>query len=202
MIEDLPQPILDDVLASVSFKRDYQPLAENLQIKELLYCLRQAYLRRVQPKPITSLKVALKIYSGLVWDRQFCRLFPVSQKYVRYECRSCPACVNGKFDFLDSDTVTELKIVNDVNCVSEVPLAYSNQVRFYAFADGKSKAQVVYFDGRDVKKFPVDVGDCSVLMRHIEANARILYYSLLDERLPAKSCFAGVCAGCEFKGEC
>ena len=202
MIEDLPQTILNDILGCVTFKRDYQPLNENLQIKELLFCLRQSYLRRVQPRPITDLRVALKIYSGLLWDRKFCGLFPVNQKYVRYHCQQSPAKINGKYDFLDVDTVTELKLVDDVNVIDKPFWANQQQVRFYAFADNKEKAQVLYFDGKDAKKFPVDTNDFSGLVTQLESNARIFYDCLVYRQYPAKNCFSNGCGICEFQGVC
>jgi len=201
-LSDLPQPILNDVLSGVSFKREYQPSADKLQIKELLYCLRQAYLRRLNPKPITDLKVALKIYKGTVWDKKLCGLFPVNQRYVRYHCRGCPVKINGKYDFLDGETVTELKIVDDVAAVSYVSEVNQSQVRFYAFADGKEQAQMLYFDGLDAKRFPVVVGDCSRLVNCLEGSARVLFECLTGFCRPPKTCFPMLCVNCEFRGEC
>lgn len=202
MIEDLPLPILQDILGCVSFKRSYQPLNVNLQIKELLFCLRQSFLRRVQPKPITNLKTALKIYNGMMWDKQFCGLFPVNQRYVRYHCKTSPAKINGKYDFLDGETVTELKIVDDVNTVEKASWASTQQVKFYAFADNKLKAQVLCFDGKDAKRFPIDVSDCSFLINQLEANAYTFYGCLTGKCKPAKTSFSSACVACEFNGEC
>jgi hypothetical protein len=200
MLTDLPNPILNDVLSCVSFKRDYEPLNENLQIKELLFCLRQSYLRRFFSKPITNLKVALKVYSGIVWDRKLCSLFAVNQRYVRFQVKDSLACVNGRYDFLDGETVTELKIVDDVNEVTEPYLVNIYQVKFYAYVDCKPKAQVLYFDGKDAKMFPVDLSDSKEFMEQIVFNAKLFYDCLRFRQYPAKSCL--YCGNCEFKDNC
>ena len=202
MIEDLPQPILNDIYAGVSFKREYQPLNENLQIKELLFCLRQSYLRRISPKPITDLRVALKIYSGMLWDKKLCALFPVNQKYVRYQCTQSPARINGKYDFLDGDIVTELKIVDDVSMIDKPFWASQQQVRFYAFADNKEKAQVLYFDGKNAKRFPVDTNNLEGLVNHLERYAGVFYGCLVNRQYPVKSCNGNGCGNCEYAGVC
>lgn len=203
MLEDLPQPILDDILSCVSFKRDYTPSPENLQVKELLFCLRQSYLRRVNPKPITSLRTALKIYSGMLWDQKFSSLFPVNQRNVSYKCQNCRARINGRYDFLDvDDTVTELKKVEDVNIVEKAAWANQQQVRFYAYADCRSRAQILYFDGHDAKRFPVSLFNIDRSMGKLEDNAKIFYECLVNGVLPDKTVFSKACLNCEFRGAC
>jgi hypothetical protein len=202
MLSDLPQPILDDVLASVSFKRSYEPLNDNLQIKELLFCLRQSYLRRVNPKAITDLKTAFKIYKGMLWDKKLCGLFPVNQRYVRYQCRQSVVKINGRYDFLDVDTVTELKIVDDVSKIAKPYLENELQVKFYAYVDCQPKAQVLYFDGCDAKKFCVDLSDSKKLIDGLEETAALFYHCLCFSQYPAKTDCVIKCFNCEFNGVC
>jgi hypothetical protein len=202
MLSDLPQPILNDVLNYVCFKREYQPLNENLQIKELLFCLRQSYLRRVNPKAITDLKTAFKIYKGMVWDKKLCCLFPVNQRYVRYQCKFSLAKINGRYDFLDVDTVTELKIVDDVDLIIKPYLENEQQVKFYAYVDCQPKAQVLYFDGCDAKKFSVDLSDSKELIDRLEETAALFYRCLCFSQYPPRTTCLVKCVNCEFNGVC
>ena len=66
MIELLPEKIKQHILNTVNnqFKKD----PDRISVTEILYCLRKAYLRRINPKPI-PLNQAWRIYIGTIIHR-------------------------------------------------------------------------------------------------------------------------------------
>jgi hypothetical protein len=202
MLTDLPLPIQNDILKGVCFAPRRNPFSVNVGVKELLFCLRQSWLRRVCTKPITSLAVALRIYNGVIYDERFSRCFSKNQIYVNYQCRGSPAWINGRYDFYDNEVLTELKIVDDVSEVTKAGHANVMQLKFYAYCEKQTVAQLIYFDGCDAKRFPVDASASSGLMCFLECNAAVYYDCLVKRKLPAKTLFKKMCLNCEFKEGC
>jgi hypothetical protein len=203
MIEDLPEPIKTDLLRSVNFVKNYTLSNDVFGVKELIYCLRQTYLKRTKPKPV-SLKVAALINRGVMLDKRYCSLFPRNQIKVSYRCKNSPVVINGKLDFYDENNLlTELKFPVDLRNVSGVSEADKKQVQFYAVCEKQSVAQVLYFDGLDCKKFPVTIYGWETLFSELEVNAALLYHCLIYRQLPEKTKFCSLCNNCEYNnGEC
>jgi CRISPR-associated exonuclease Cas4 len=202
MLDDLPEPIKTDLLRCVNF-HEYTPAIDSFGIKELIYCLRQTYLKRTKTKPI-SLKVAAVINRGVMLDRRFTSLFPRNQIKVSYRCKNSPVSINGKLDFYDENNVlTELKFPVDLKNVCGVSIADKKQVQFYAVCERQAVAQVLYFDGLDCKKYPVDVYGWELLFSELEVNAALLYHCLVYRQLPEKTKFCSLCGNCEYQnGDC
>lgn len=201
MIDDLPQPIKDDIMKAVNF-REYQQPENSFGIKELIYCLRQSYLKRTKPKPI-GLKTAAVIDRGMSLDRRYTALFPKNQIKCVYKCKNSPVSVKGKLDFYDEhDVLTELKFPVNLANVCGVSIADKKQVQFYAFCENWVKVQVIYFDGLDCKKYPVDVCGWDSLIEELENNAAVLYHCLWFRQLPDKTKFQSLCGNCEYAEVC
>ena len=201
MIEDLPAPIKNNIMESVNFHEYSQP-ENSFGIKELLYCLRQAYMKRLYPKPI-NLKTAAVIDRGMSLDKKYTSLFPRNQIKCVYQCHKAPVSIKGKLDFYDENNVlTELKFpVNLVN-ICGVSIADKKQVQFYAYCEKQAVAQVLYFDTIDCKKFTVDVSGWESLIEELETNAAVLYNCLKFRQLPEKTEFCSLCGNCEYAGVC
>lgn len=200
-LTDLPEQIKEEILRQVNGD-DYQSKPNTYSITELLYCLRRAYFRRINPKP-TQLKSAFNLYRGRIFDQLWSQLFRHNQVRCTYRCKNIPITISGKYDFLTNDNVlTDLKTIKTLYYITEPSPEYIIQVRFYAWLNSIEKAQIVYIDFGDCKVFPVEVGDCTQLLEEIESKATILYNALKNNMIPKEKGVEWQCANCDYKKEC
>lgn len=200
MISDLPKPIRDHILAKVN--AEYRSMPNTFNLTELLYCLRKAYFHRVDPKPF-ALEAAWNIYRGELLDEVWTPLFQRYQVRCTYRCKNVPAVIVGKFDFLDENGVlTDLKTAKTLYYINEPKVEHVKQVRFYAWCNAVQKAQLIYADFGDVKVFPVEVGDCSDLLRELEESVSCLYLALQKGCPPDSHGPEWMCRNCEYQDEC
>ncbi len=202
-IEDLPQPIKDEILKK-SNNNDYQNKPNTYSVTELLYCIRKAYLKRTNPKPLT-LQQAFNIYRGQIFDHLWTPLFKHNQVRCTYRLKSIPITISGKYDFIDENGVlTDLKTTKSLYYVTEPSEEYKIQVRFYAWLNSIEKAQIVYIDFGDCLVFPVEVGDCTQLLEDLENKATQLYLALKTKQPPKKNpnSPAWLCKTCDYIEEC
>lgn len=199
MLDDLPQPIKDEILHRVN-DGDYQNKPNTYSITELLYCIRKSYYRRIKPKH-SSLNAAFNMYRGQVFDQLWCRLFIHNQVRCTYRCHSIPITISGKYDFLTDDGIlTDLKTVKTLFYIKAPSPEYVIQIRFYAWLNSIEKAQILYIDFGDCKAFPVAVGDCTQLLEEVESKAKTLYDALQNNKAPTKDLSTPTwqCEGCEY----
>lgn len=200
MIEDLPNPIKNHILAKVN--NEYKASPNTFNVTELLYCLRKAYFHRLNPKPL-ALKAAWYIYRGELLDEVWTPLFRRYQVRCTYRCKSVPVAIVGKFDFLDENGVlTDLKTTKNLYYVDEPKPEHVKQVRFYAWCNAVPKAQLIYADFGDAKVFPVEVGDCSDLLEELEGKALCMYLCLKKEKPPEAFGPEWLCRICEYRDDC
>ena len=200
MIEELPRPIREHILAKVN--GDYRAMPNTFNLTELLYCLRKSYFQRVSPKPF-ELKAAWYIYRGELLDEVWTPLFPRHQVRCTYRCKNVPAVIVGKFDFLDENGVlTDLKTTKSLYYVDGPKEEHVKQVRFYAWCNAVEKAQLIYADFGDVKVFPVEVGDCMELLVDLEERVACLFWSLKNGEPPESCGPEWMCRGCEYREPC
>jgi predicted RecB family nuclease len=201
MLDDLPQPIKDEILHRIN-DEDYRNKPNTYSITELLYCIRKSYYRRINPKPI-ALKSAFNLYRGQIFDNLWCKLFTHNQVRATYRCKNIPITISGRYDFLTTDNVlTDLKTIKNLYFVKEPSPEYVTQIRFYAWLNSIEKAQILYIDFGGCKIFPVEVGDCNQLLIDIENKAQTLYNALKKEQPPTKNCLEWLCKECEYTEEC
>jgi hypothetical protein len=205
-ITDLPQTIKDHILNKVNcYNTPYQHMPNGYTITELLYCIRKSYCIRTNlTKKSLNIESAYNIYRGNVFDDLWSPLFKRNQIRCTHRIKGFPICISGKFDWLDGDTVTDLKTAKTLYFINEPSEEYKKQVRFYAYCNAFEKAQIVYVDFGDCKVFPVEVGDCSQLIAEIEAKAIQLWTALNQKKAPEKNPLTPQyqCDYCEFKKDC
>lgn len=200
MIEDLPRPIREHILAKVN--TDYKSLPNSFNLTELLYCLRKTYFQRVFPQAF-DLKAAWYIYRGELLDEVWTPLFSRHQVRCTHRCKNVPAVIVGKFDFLDENGVlTDLKTTKSLYYVDGPKDEHVKQVRFYAWCNAVEKAQLIYADFGDIKVFPVDVGDCTDLLIELEGKVERLFHGLECGKPPVDRGPEWMCRGCEYKEAC
>lgn len=202
-LSDLPDPIKDHILNRTN-NEEYTTQQNSYSVTELLYCQRKAYYKRTQPKPQT-LESAFNLYRGKVFDNLWSPLFKRNQIRCTHRVPGYPISISGKYDFLTEDgTVTDLKTTKSLYFVNGASEEYQKQVRFYAYCNALSKAQIVYIDFGDCKVFPVEVGDCTQLIQELEGKAIQLWSALQTGRAPVKSLAVHdwLCKNCEYSKEC
>jgi hypothetical protein len=208
-IEDLPKPIQEMILNQSNFS-EYEPMPNTYAITEILGCLRQKFFQKTLPKRPITIETAINFYRGNLWDKNFTGLFKRNQIRSTYRCRSLPICISGKFDFLYEGTITDLKspaslfYVKNSGKPSET---YRKQVLFYCYTNAQTKGQVMYWDGHECLKYPVEVTEekCAELIEEIESRTMILWTSIHNKKAPNKILFppeSWMCKCCEFVEEC
>lgn len=202
-LEDLPQPIQDQILKSANFD-DYTAKPNTYSVTELLYCLRKSYFNKVNPKPKT-LESAFNLYRGKVFDNLWTPLFKHNQVRCTHRVKNYPITISGKYDFIDEKGIlTDLKTAKSLYFINEPGQEYVKQVRFYAYLNAVEKAQILYVDFGSVKVFPVEVGDCTELINELE-NKAITLWSAIEKKQPPQRCLTTpewLCNKCEHKEEC
>lgn len=201
-LEDLPQPIKDEILRKANGE-EYKNKPHTYAVTELLYCLRKAYFKRTNPKPL-SLKQAFNIYRGKIFDQLWTPLFRHNQVRCTYRLKNVPITISGKYDFLTEEgKVTDLKTAKTLFYINEPSSEYIKQVRFYGYCNALEKAQILYIDFGDCKLFPVEVGDCTQLLQELEEKATLLFWALQKGKAPEKtSVETWMCENCEYQEEC
>jgi CRISPR/Cas system-associated exonuclease Cas4 (RecB family) len=182
---------------------DYQEKPNTYSLTSLLYCLRKAYYRKINPKPLT-LQNAYPIYRGRLFDDKWSPLFRHNQVRCTYRCKTVPVTISGKYDFLtstDPPILTELKTTKNLHYINTPSEEYIKQVRFYAYLNSLQHAQIIYIDFGDAKVFPVEVGDTTVLLEEIERKATTLYYALKNCEPPPQEP-SWLCNYCEYSDMC
>lgn len=202
-LTDLPAPIKNHILNKTNYS-DYTTQQNSYSVTELLYCLKKAYYKRTQPKP-QDIESAFNLYRGKVFDDLWSPLFKRNQIRCTHRVPNYPINISGKYDFLTDDgTVTDLKTSKNLYFVNEASAEYQKQVRFYAYCNALTKAQIVYIDFGDCKVFPVEVGDCTELINELEGKA-IQLWSALQCGKPPTNLYAPpdwLCKKCDYKEEC
>jgi hypothetical protein len=209
-LEDLPQPIKELILTACNFD-DYEPLPNSYSITEIIYCIRKIYFRHTLPKKSIDLKSASNFFRGNLWDRTFTSQFKRNQIRSTYRCKNVPISISGKFDFIDEKGVlTDLKSPATLFFVKregKPSTQYEKQVRFYCYTNAISKGQIMYYDGADCIKYPVEVTEenCHELIQEIEHKAKLLYHARQTGEAPTKEQSnpeEWECNCCEYLIEC
>jgi len=202
-LDDLPQPIKDEIFRFVN-NQEYEPAPNTYSLTDLLYCLRRSYFKKMNPKPIASLKQAFNLYRGQIFDNLWTKLFKRNQVRCTHRLRSVPITISGKYDFLDEHGIlTDLKMPRTLFYVGDQPSEeYAKQIRFYAFCNALDKAQILYIDGGDCKKILVEVGDCTELLKEIEEKATLLYWAIQRGKPPQQKGPEWLCNECQYQNEC
>jgi hypothetical protein len=209
-LEDLPQPIKDLIL-NASKMDDYEPLPNSYSITEIICCLRKIHFRRTLPKKQIDLKSANNFFRGNLWDRTFTSQFKRNQVRSTYRCTSVPISISGKFDFIDENGIlTDLKCPASLFFVKregKVSPQYEKQILFYCYTNAIPQGQIMYWDGAECLKIPVEVTEenCYDLIREIENKATILYEAKQTGKAPTREQSKPEeweCKCCDFQMEC
>jgi len=171
---------------------DYEPLPNSYSITEIIYCIRKINFRHTLPKRPIDLKSANNFFRGNLWDRTFTPQFKRNQIRSTYRCESVPISISGKFDFIDENGIlTDLKSPANLFFVKNAgkpSIQYEKQVRFYCYTNAIPKGQIMYWDGNDCIKYPVEITkeNCYELINEIENKANILYHSRQTGKSPTR----------------
>jgi CRISPR/Cas system-associated exonuclease Cas4 (RecB family) len=118
-----------------------------------------------------------------------------------------PVTISGKYDFLTYNTttntyiVTDLKTTKNLYYINTPSPEYVKQVRFYAYLNSLSQAQLLYIDFGDAKKFQIEVGNIQPLLDELEEKAQQLYIALTSKTPPPKET-GWLCDYCEYQTMC
>lgn len=181
-LNDLPQLIKDEILGKGRDKDSYYDRSDNeIHITELLYCLTKSHYARLEPiEP--ELEQAFWLYRGNMLDEAFTSLFRKNQQRCTHKVSGIPCSIVGKYDFVDGDTLYDLKTTKSLFYILKEKTAKSEhikQVQFYCYENSIPKAKVIYFDFGDCTIFDVPIDpDPLHLIMELEEKCRILYNSL------------------------
>lgn len=204
-VEDLPEEIKDHIIQATD-QSDYKHRDEELHVTELLYCLRKAYYRRMAEKegeasPEKQLAQRWYLYRGIIFDEAWTSLFVRNQVRVTHRVPNGPTIV-GKIDFIENDTVWDLKTISNEYAIKEGPKpAHVKQVLFYAWVQNFSKAGLIYLHLGGVHLFELDTTPAEEVVRELEDKARKLYFALKSGD-PPERVDTWECRYCEFKTIC
>ena len=198
-LEDLPEKIKDEI----QNRSMYEQRENQINTTELIYCIRKAYYRRKFPKP-PSLKSAWWMWRGNVFDRVFTPLFERHQERVTHRVRGTPIIISGRIDFIEDDTVYELKTTNNLKYIQKdgPHKDHLKQVKFYTWCNAYQKAKIIYMDLNDVLVFDVDLSDLDEVIDEFEDVARKLYNAILLDEPPEKNAQKWECNYCTYKDMC
>lgn len=191
-LEDLPKPIQDLIINASAGLDDYEPMPNSYSITEMIGCLRKLCFRRTLPKKRIELKSANNLFRGNLWDRTFTSQFKRNQVRSTHRCTTVPISISGKFDFIDEHGVlTDLKAPASLFFVKregKPSTQYEKQIRFYCYTNAIAKGQIMYWDGSDCLKYPIEVTEenCKVLIQELENKAAILYNFRQTGQLPTR----------------
>ena len=178
-LEDLPQPVKDYILEEAH--KEYELKNYRFSISELVYCLKKPFYRRKHPVPADITK-AWYFFRGRLFHEAFGKLFPKNEVPMTYRIKGTPIVVSGRLDIMHEGRIIEFKTTNSLKYVSEVKPQHRKQAVFYAWCQGLDKAEVIYLDLNNVKKFEVKVEEAVV--DEIEMLAKTLYSSIQSDTPP------------------
>lgn len=201
MLDELPDRIKQHVLDFVN--KQYPKDDNRIWVTDILYCLRKAYYRRKNPKPI-PLDQAWRMYIGTLIHNDIEGAYNDPDKKFEVPIYNTGAVLVGKYDVLDDDTIYELKVVDsnykyflDKKGPSE---EYKNQLRIYMHVKGKQQGKLAYLMHKDAIMVPITLEGFS--MDEMLTRAAVLWDALKTNTLPPKTEEAWQCKMCEYREEC
>lgn len=186
-------------------------MPNSYSITEIIYCTRKLHYRRNKPKKNIDLKSANNFFRGNLWDRTFTSQFKRNQVRSTYRCTNVPISISGKFDFIDENGIlTDLKSPANLFFVKQQGKPseeYEKQILFYCYTNAIQQGQIMYWDGSDCIKYPIQITQeaCQTLIKELEIKAAILYESRQTGKTPSREQSNPAdweCKCCEFLIEC
>lgn len=202
----VPARIKQEVIDYVT--SNYPRSDNRIWVKEILYCLRKAYFRRVLPDKPMDFEGAWRMYLGLVLHRQFEKLY--DQRSYRFEMpiEDTGAVLVGKPDIIENGKIADFKIYSDYyedHLKKEGPNETDlQQLYLYMYHKNISKGALLY----PLSKKWIAVQDITLPgdfnIEHYIRRAYILWKAVKDGVAPSKGYKTGEweCQTCEFLEEC
>ena len=204
-LDDLPELIKNRIVEATDGK--YSHRDGELHVTELVYCLRKAYYRRMleksnEPAPEMDLQHRWYLYRGILFDEDWTGLFERNQVRVTHRVRGGPT-IAGRIDFIDGDTVWDLKTISNGYAVRDGPKpAHVKQVLFYSWVENMPNAGLIYLHLGGVKIFRLDTRYAEAVVEELEEKARVLYEALKKAEPPEPFNEPWECKYCEFRDIC
>lgn len=198
-LEELPEKMKTEI----QDRSIYEQRENQINTTELIYCIRKAYYRRKYPEA-PSLKSAFWMFRGNIFDKIFTPLFERHQERVTHRVRGTPIIISGRIDFIDGDTIFELKTVNSLRFIEkEGPHQdHLKQVKFYAWCNAYPNAKIIYMDLNDALVFDVDLSNEDETIDEFEDLARRLYTGIVTDEPPEPNAQTWECKYCTYKDRC
>ena len=201
-IEKLPERIKQHILDTV--RREFTPPDDRIWVTEILYCLRKAWFRRKMPKPI-DLHSAWHLYRGIVFHDIWEGLYDDEDKKIEIPIWDTGAVLVAKYDFIEGDTIYDLKWVADAyeKFLAErgASEAHKKQVQIYLYAKKMKKGALIYLMSKGIKIFEFELEDDFDINEFLK-RALILWDALRENNPPPKTPGEYECRYCEYKDEC
>ena len=201
MINQLPDRIKQHILGQVN--RMYKRNEDRIWVTDILYCLRKAYFRFRDPKPI-SLEDAWRIWLGTVIHKELEGLYPGQERKWELGIYNTGAVLVGKYDFMDNNMIYEIKAVGD-NYVHYLKKSgpseeYILQLQLYMYNKGIEDGALLYVmhDGPLMEHVSLKDFDIHSMLRR----ALLLVDALRTNTPPKKTDRTFQCKKCEYKDEC
>lgn len=201
-IERLPKRIKEHIIDTV--KKDYVPPDDRIWVTEILYCLRKAWFRRKMPKPI-DIHSAWHLYRGIIFHNIWEGLYDDKEKKIEIPIYNTGAVLVAKYDFIEGDTIYDLKWVADdyekflVQRGASKP--HKEQVQIYLHAKGMKKGGLIYLMSKSVKVFEFELEEDFNINEFLRR--ALLLWDALKTNTPAPKTFnPHECIYCEYKDEC
>ena len=190
-IEDLPARIQRQIELDTERDKIYED--NRISVTDCLGCLRKAWYRRKQPKPLT-MQQRWWFYRGNVFDGLWTPLFPRNQVALTHRIRDPkypPIVISGRLDFIDDDgAVADLKTTDNLYWISKEGAKEDNrkQVMFYCWCQAKTHGRLYYISLKDALKVEVDFteDEALALVEEMEASAKELYTALVLNEPPKR----------------
>ena len=207
--KNLPEAIKKQLLIQTD-DDVYEPIPNTYSITEILRCLRACFYQRTLPKQPINPETASNFNRGNQQDTKITGSFKTKWVRSTYRCRNTPVCIAGRFDFLYKGIINELKNPATLFYVKRngKPVEfYRKQNLFYCYTNAINEGQVIYFDGQECLKYPIEVTDqkCAELIEEIEGRTLVLWTSLHNGKAPIKTAYPPEpweCPKCSFRETC
>lgn len=199
-LEDLPEKIKNEIQNTDI----YEQRENQISVTELVYCIRKAYYRRKFPQP-PSLKSAWWMFRGRTFDRVFTPLFDRYQERITYRVKGTPIVISGRIDFIDNETVFELKTVNNLTMIKKTGphKDHMKQVIFYSYCNAYPKAKIIYMDLNDCLVFDIPLDKEEEVVNEFEEIAKKLYQAIINNIPPQPTnCQDWECPYCPYEDKC
>ena len=201
-IEKLPERIKQHILDTV--RREFTPPDDRIWVTEVLYCLRKAWFRRKMSKPI-DLHSAWHLYRGIIFHNIWEGLYEDTEKKIEIPIWDTGAVLVAKYDFIDNDTIYDLKWVADSYekflVERGASKAHKDQVQIYLHAKGMKKGALIYLMSKSVKIFEFELEDDFDINEFLK-RALVLWDALRENNPPPRTPNEYECQYCEYKDEC